>query len=238
MALWSYEAHRPEVITIQSGPLVHTVKISIFISSRYRRYVVHISTLPALYVPPPVRRQCKYCTVNIYRRSRCTEHAHPVYRAFTSFNKNVERKCWSRMVRGAHELCCRAADTSITMITMWTLGWVLLGGIQKNLSETKTATLSPDSSGIYFWDRIWASWCPLEVLIDFSKVHFFVEKKIFFHFFFSGHATTGYGEVPDPAKKWLFWATTQPHLDRFSYNFYSQIAIAIISDGEGTFIGF
>ena len=176
----------------------------------YYRYVVHISTLPALYVPPPVRRQCKYCTVNIYRRSRCTEHAHPVYRAFTSFNKNVERKCWSRMVRGAHELCCRAADTSITMITMWTLGWVLLGGIQKNLSETKTATLSPDSSGIYFWDRIWASWCPLEVLIDFSKVHFFVEKKLFFTFFLVDMPLRATGRCPIQPKNDYFGPQLNP----------------------------
>jgi len=27
---------------------------------------------------------------------------------------------------------------------------VLVGGIQKNLPEAKTATLNPDSSGIYF----------------------------------------------------------------------------------------
>ena len=51
---------------------------------------------------------------------------------------------------------------------------VYLGGIQKNLPETKSATLSPNSSGIYFWDRIWASLCTLEVPSIFLNIRFFV----------------------------------------------------------------
>ena len=57
----------------------------------------------------------------------------------------------------------------------------LVGGIQKNPPETKMATLSPNSSGIYFWDRIWASGGTSEVPSDFLKFNSFVEKKK--HFF-------------------------------------------------------
>jgi len=36
-------------------------------------------------------------------------------------------------------------------------------------------------------------------------------------------------EVPDPAKKWLFWVMTQPNSDRFWNFFYILITIGLIS---------
>ena len=64
-----------------------------------------------------------------------------------------------------------------TLLLFLGLGLVL-GGIQKNLPETKTATLNPDSSGITFETGFGLPVTPLKCIV-----------------------TCHCGEVPDPAKK-------------------------------------
>ena len=53
---------------------------------------------------------------------------------------------------------------------------------------------------------------------NFLKLHFFVEKKIFFHFFFSGRATTTTGRCPSQPKSDCFEPKLNPIWTVFDVN--------------------
>ena len=86
----------------------------------------------------------------------------------------------------------------------------LVGGIQRFFGFSKIAALRPNLGKILIQNRIWASWCSLEVPINFLTFHFCVEKNSFFRFFFSGQATSTSGKWQIQPKRVYFEPQLNP----------------------------